>query len=1108
MRKSSHRRDSVCRISITKFIVILVILALVLVQYFFWSLLINGDSSSILQSPLSLRLTSSTLENLPTQTVFPLNLDLEEPPTQHEVEIPISITRDNFDFSKNLQLPAISSDSSELFLSSLIERASQSKHLHITTFLLNTAVALPHTKRMERITKIHAQFGLKWTEVIGKMSRVKYGRSGKRVNISYSCRIFESVTSSNSYVVKGEYVPNTQSSDIHMNSRLDILRCPVMHSARLYDQVDAFISSSDNLGVEIMRGNKVIGQFYIPWKHRRIGYLMSPVFTKNINVNDSTGSHESDHSITPVLLSNLDAWGGRHEASSSLKSDVFDSNTGKFHLCVIGLHQFQSDTQFLYRLVEFIEYHILLGVHHMYFAFSIMADSFAFSTLITTLSSYIREGHISITTSSENRYFRHIDSVLGLQFHRASLETFQINSCLYQAKGVADYLGVWKVNEFLVPLPPSHSILTMIQAASVSSRNRMVSNIETDMATNDNAVTISSRCFFIINSLKKYITSPKSSPGLKITERYSFSNAPVIDDNTPRLIMNTASIFQGGVTTPGACFPFGSTSDHNLTTITSTKHRNNTSYKSTSGHQNVLHLEDGKRIHMNYEGYLYTLKPDKIPKQLKHQKGKTLTFIDEIAKSLFLRSEYNLKERFPHTSALNFVAFLIESETRNENWKPYTALFRPSHEVNEGMKRSDMKGLSKQEIIVHKSQNGYLFDDNFVLSDTLQTALPKFAADFSDIALGSMIERKYKSWNLFVTTFFIHHEIFSANKGYGILRIKKAKSQYWRKAADIFSKTKYSASGIRKSHYRCRIKNTGNDIEYEVKGEFMASKLSLDSNANNKLDIFRCPIKYSKACYQSYAGSDENLEVTIINSSNEPILHYNISWKTRRAGYLLSSPSVGDSFQPWKAFNHNDSRHLPGEVGGDSLYMSVPGIESPVSQKTLPMYLEFMQHHFLVGVQHMFAAGPYAWGSLMMSNFLMATQSFINDGLLTFNSQAGDDINLVNSVLGASLDRDVVKVIYVNMCLYLTKGMVDYLAVWDIDEYFIPQLPHHSISDVIRAAEAPDPLEITVGLAAHRGSGRGWADDFNHPFCYLMLSSEVIFSSLGYPEEYDQLKPW
>ena len=48
----------------------------------------------------------------------------------------------------------------------------------------------------------------------------------------------------------------------------------------------------------------------------------------------------------------------------------------------------------------------------------------------------------------------------------------QINSCLYLAKGVTDYLGVWKMNEFVVPLPPSNSILAMIRAASVSKSSR------------------------------------------------------------------------------------------------------------------------------------------------------------------------------------------------------------------------------------------------------------------------------------------------------------------------------------------------------------------------------------------------------------------------------------------------------------------------------------------------------------------------------------------------------------------------------------------------------------------------------------------------------------
>ncbi len=69
--------------------------------------------------------------------------------------------------------------------------------------------------------------------------------------------------------------------------------------------------------------------------------------------------------------------------------------------------------------------------------------------------------------------------------------------------------------------------------------------------------------------------------------------------------------------------------------------------------------------------------------------------------------------------------------------------------------------------------------------------------------------------------------------------------------------------------------------------------------------------------------------------------------------------------------------------------------------------------------------------------------------------------------------------------------------------------------DVIRNAESPTPLkpyDLTADpfdlWTMNRNPSRGRADGEGHPFCYLMLSSECIFSSLGYPEVFDPAKPW
>lgn len=102
-----------------------------------------------------------------------------------------------------------------------------------------------------------------------------------------------------------------------------------------------------------------------------------------------------------------------------------------------------------------------------------------------------------------------------------------------------------------------------------------------------------------------------------------------------------------------------------------------------------------------------------------------------------------------------------------------------------------------------------------------------------------------------------------------------------------------------------------------------------------------------------------------------------------------------------------------------------------------------------------------------------------------------------------SMDRDNIKIFYVNMCLYFTKGVADYLAVWDVDEYFIPKPPNFSILDVIRRADSSLPLAPVASdidpfvMEKQWKGGKGWADGEGHPLCYLMLSSEVLYRPEG-----------
>ena len=85
-----------------------------------------------------------------------------------------------------------------------------------------------------------------------------------------------------------------------------------------------------------------------------------------------------------------------------------------------------------------------------------------------------------------------------------------------------------------------------------------------------------------------------------------------------------------------------------------------------------------------------------------------------------------------------------------------------------------------------------------------------------------------------------------------------------------------------------------------------------------------------------------------------------VPWATRTNGFLLDLPPQATVLDPWKGFDKSQ----PGVWSHDSLYLCVPGMESVLTRQTLPLYLEFVQYHLLLGVNHIFIAASYTWYSI------------------------------------------------------------------------------------------------------------------------------------------------
>ena len=247
----------------------------------------------------------------------------------------------------------------------------------------------------------------------------------------------------------------------------------------------------------------------------------------------------------------------------------------------------------------------------------------------------------------------------------------------------------------------------------------------------------------------------------------------------------------------------------------------------------------------------------------------------------------------------------------------------------------------------------------------------------------------------------------------------------------------------------------------------MPNRLTPDDNANNSLDILRCKMNNGEKAYMELARSIEEMTVEIIKE-DIVLIKYKIPWSTRVQSSYLSHPGdishptsyqapesnpaeaprgssknpIASVFDPWRGFN----KSIPGIWQRDKIYMCVPGMESAPSRKVstaqnvipldspshfisfylniliylilfylysnqhIAVYLEFIQHHLLMGVKHIFLTAPFGWGGKIMTSFLRILRSFIEDGSVSMTSHSDDNLDYLYSTSGLSWYRDSAKV--------------------------------------------------------------------------------------------------
>ena len=262
--------------------------------------------------------------------------------------------------------------------------------------------------------------------------------------------------------------------------------------------------------------------------------------------------------------------------------------------------------------------------------------------------------------------------------------------------------------------------------------------------------------------------------------------------------------------------------------------------------------------------------------------------------------------------------------------------------------------------------------------------LPTFAVDETEFILSSMIERSAQSSNLYLTTFMLcHYALRTAFTRTTLKKVHPIMKETWLRASVNFKKARYHESGARMQEdfeeiFECEISHSSKSTPYVVTGTFMPNRLTSDPNANRLLDILRCPMNDSLSAVNEFAQGNESISVRILKGKIS-IVAFTIPWLERRTGFLLRNSKASSHIDPWKG-HQSSPGDKPFKAVTDKLHICVPCSSQEPARSVLPMYLEFVSHHTLLGASHINIPVPFSWNSPQMNHFTELFQSYIQEG--------------------------------------------------------------------------------------------------------------------------------
>ena len=139
-------------------------------------------------------------------------------------------------------------------------------------------------------------------------------------------------------------------------------------------------------------------------------------------------------------------------------------------------------------------------------------------------------------------------------------------------------------------------------------------------------------------------------------------------------------------------------------------------------------------------------------------------------------------------------------------------------------------------------------------------------------------------------------------------------------------------------------------------------------------------------------------------------------------------------------------------------------------------------------------------------------------GKVSIVSQSGDDIYGVSSVGGMEFSISAIEVMQINTCLYLSRGLAEYLFIASSNEFFVPQGDNWNFMDVFKSTTPKINVEIknekTMDVWRKKkktdstsDDSHGWAQQHAHPYCYITVASSSVYKGTSIDFD-DVMNPW